>query len=130
MKIKFLSLLSATLIMGFTSCKEEHHDDTESPEISLSSPTNQQEFGLTDTIDIVGHISDSHDLHEMLIKLTRNEDGDTLLYFTPSVHALTEYHLDTFYVANESDHKHYTLQIIAWDHDNNADSLSYILHVE
>lgn len=130
MKIKFLSLLATVLVISFTSCEHGHDDDTENPEIVLTTPSDQQQFGLTDTIDIVGHITDNHDLHELLVKLTRNEDGDTLLYFTPTVHALTEYHLDTFYVANETDHKHYTLQIIAWDHENNADSLSYVLHVE
>lgn len=130
MKIKFLSLLATVLVISFTSCDHGHDDDAENPEIILTTPSDQQQFGLTDTIDIVGYITDNHDLHELIIKLTRNEDGDTLLYYTPTVHALSEYHLDTFYVANETDHKHYTLQIIAWDHENNADSLSYVLHIE
>ena len=130
MKIKFLSLLATVLVISFTSCDHGHDDDTENPEIVLTTPSDQQQFGLTDTIDIVGHITDKHDLHELLVKRTRSEDGYTLLYYTPAVHALSEYHLDTFYVANETDHKHYTLQIIAWDHENNADSLSYVLHVE
>jgi len=130
MKIKFLSLLTTALVISFTSCKDDHHDDHENPEISLTTPADQQQFGLTDTIYIIGHITDNHDLHELEVKLTRNEDGDTLLLFTPTVHALTEYHLDTFYVANETDHKHYTLQIKAWDHENNSETLSYELHVE
>lgn len=130
MNIKFLSLLATSIIFTFTACNEGHDNDTENPEIMLTTPTNQQQFGLTDTINIIGHITDNHDLHELLVKLTRNEDGDTLLYFTPNVHALSEYHLDTFYIANETDHKHYTLQLIAWDHKNNSDSLSYELHVE
>lgn len=115
MKIKFLSLLATALVISFTSCNQGHDDDTENPEIMLTAPTNLQQFGLTDTVHILGHISDNHDLHELQVKLTRNEDGDTLLSFTPSVHALTEYHLDTFYIANESSHKHYTLHITAWE---------------
>lgn len=130
MKIKFLSLLATALVINFASCKHGHDDDTEKPEIILTAPSNQQEFGLTDTIFITGHISDNNDLHELMVKLTRNEDGDTLLYFTPTVHALTEYHLDTFYIANESSHKHYTLNITAWDHENNSAEISYELHVE
>lgn len=131
MKNKLLILSLSAFIFTFTSCKDDHdHDDTGAPEITLSSPADQAEFGLNDTIHIHGNITDDHDLHELLVKLTRNGSGDTLLFFTPTVHALTEYHIDTFYVANETSHQHYTLQVIAWDHENNSDTLTYTLHVE
>jgi hypothetical protein len=67
-------------------------------------------------------------LHELEIKLTVEETGVTDFTFTPTVHDLESYHIDTFYIPTETSHVHFHLTIEAWDHDNNKAELDYTLH--
>lgn len=123
-------LLTLLLISCFYSCKHEHDEDVQHPVITLTSPSDQQLFHPGDTLFIKGNVTDNHDLHELIILLTRNEDGDTLLNFMPIIHGLKEYTIDTFHIVNETGHVHYTLSVTAYDHDNNSSNRTLGLHVD
>ena len=113
--------------MGFSSCNS---DDIEvlGPVITLTTPTDQQDFAIGDTIFIQGDITDNEGLHELMVMVYQEESGNTILDYTPTVHDMASFHIDTFVVPTDTVHVHYHLKIEAWDHDNNADSLNYTLH--
>ena len=127
MKIKFLLILTIVLIMGFSSCKT---DDIEvlGPVITLTTPTDQKDFEIGDTIFIHGDITDNEGLHELMVMVYQEESGNTILDYTPTVHDMASFHIDTFVLPTDTVNVHYHLKIEAWDHDNNADSLNYTLH--
>jgi hypothetical protein len=124
MKNKILSLLAATLVIGFTSCKTT---DDENPVITLSTPVSEQDFEIGDTIFIHGDITDNESLHEIEIKLTKQETGEIPFDFQKHLDA-ESYHIDTFYIPTDTIHIHYHLKVEAWDHDDNKAELEYTLH--
>lgn len=126
MKIKFISLLATALVISFTSCKHEQ-DDT-SPVITLSNPTDEQDFAIGDTIFIEGDVTDNEALHELMIMLSKEETGEVVMHLMPVVHEMPSYHIDTFFVPVDTSHIHFNLVIDAWDHDNNTTELNYTLH--
>ncbi len=116
----------AIISIAFVSCKPT---DDENPVITLSEPhINEQDYAVGDTVFIHGEVTDNEELHELEIKLTRQEGGEVLLDETPTVHAMQSYHIDTYYVPTDTTHFHYNLKIEAWDHDNNKAELAYTLH--
>ncbi len=127
MKIKFISLLATALVISFTSCNDGHDDET-GPLITLTEPTDEQDFAIGDTIFIHGEVTDNEALHELMVTLTKQETGDTVLNFMPTVHDMESFHIDTFYAPTDTIHIHYILKIEAWDHDNNSAELEYTLH--
>jgi len=121
-----LSIFILTIIsISIISCKKT---DDEKPVITLSTPVSEQDYAIGDTIFISGHVSDNEALHELEIRLTKEETGETPFTFTPTVHDLASYHIDTFYIPSDTVHIHYHLKIEAWDHDNNEAELEYTLH--
>lgn len=125
MKIKFLSIIATILVISFSSCKQT---DDEKPVISLSTPTDEQDFAIGDTIFIHGEVTDNDALHELTVVLSKQETGDVVINYTPTVHDMTSFHIDTFYVPADLVHIHYILKIEAEDHDNNSTELEYTLH--
>ncbi len=125
MKIKYF--LTIALLSGFSSCKT---DDIEvlGPVITLTTPADTQEYAIGDTIFIHGDITDNEGLHELMVMVYQVESGNTILDYTPTVHDMASFHIDTFVVPTDTVHVHYHLKIEAWDHDNNADSLNYTMH--
>lgn len=127
MKIKFISLLATALVISFTSCNDGHDDET-GPLITLTEPTDEQDFAIGDTIFIQGDVSDNEELHEFMMVLYKEESGDTVINYMPTVHEMPNFHIDTFFVPNDTIHIHFHLNMEAWDHDNNKTELQYTLH--
>jgi hypothetical protein len=115
-----LAIISSVII----SCKKT---DDENPVITLSEPYSEQEFAIGDTIFIKGDITDNESLHQIEVKLTKQETGETIFDLSEHPDAAA-YHLDTFYVSADSVHFHYHLIIEATDHDDNKAELEYTLH--
>lgn len=124
-KINSLSIIAITLVISFTSCTKK--DDT-APVISLSTPVDQQDFAIGDTIFIHGDVTDNEALHELMVSLTQEESGAVVLDYMPTVHDMPSFHIDTFFVPTDTVHVHFDLKVEAWDHDDNKSELNYTLH--
>ncbi len=127
MKNNILILFSTILTISISSCKKENPEE-QGPVITLTTPTDEQDFAIGDTIFIHGEVTDNEALHELMVTLTKQETGDTVLNFMPSVHDMESFHIDTFYAPTDTVHIHFQLKIEAWDHDNNKGELNYTLH--
>ncbi len=125
MKFKFLSLLAITFTILFSSCNNNENDG---PVITLTTPADEQDFEIGDTIFIEGTITDEEALHELMLVLYKQETGDTVVHYMPTVHDMESFSIDTFYVPDDTVHIHFHLNIEAWDHDNNKAQLEYTLH--
>ena len=127
MKTNLLLTLAITLTISITSCKTED-TDTNPPVITLTTPVSEQDYAIGDTIFIQGDVTDNEALHELMIMLHKQETGEVVMHYTPVVHDMESFHIDTFFVPTDAVHIHYHLKVEAWDHDNNKAELEYTLH--
>ena len=127
MKNNILILFATILTISISSCKKENPEE-QGPVITLTTPTDEQDFAIGDTIFIQGDVSDNEELHEFMMVLYKEESGDTVINYMPTVHEMPNFHIDTFFVPNDTIHIHFHLNMEAWDHDNNKTELQYTLH--
>jgi len=127
MKTNLLLTLAIILTISITSCKTED-TDTNPPVITLTTPVSEQDYAIGDTIFIQGDVTDNEALHELMIMLHKQETGEVVMHYTPVVHDMESFHIDTFFVPTDIVHIHYHLKVEAWDHDNNKAELEYTLH--
>lgn len=125
MKSKLFTLLASTLVITFSSCNKQ---DDEKPVITLSTPADEQDYEPGDTIFIEGTVTDNEALHEMVIQVIKEEGGDTVLYYTPTVHDTKSYTIDTMLIPSDTVHVHFHLKVEAWDHDDNSAEVLRTLH--
>lgn len=85
-------LIFSLLPVLFYACNKEEND-TQSPVVIVTNPTEGAYVKSGDTISIVGQISDE-ELHELHLDIVKQ--NDTTLYFEsqPTVHELQSYSLN------------------------------------
>ncbi len=127
MKNNILILFATILTISISSCKKENPEE-QGPVITLTTPTDEQDFAIGDTIFIEGDITDNEALHELMVMLSKEETGEVVMHWMPVVHEMPSFHIDTFYVPTDTSHIHFNLVIDAWDHDNNMTETNYTLH--
>ncbi|MFZ4545388.1 MAG: hypothetical protein ACOYOA_15150 [Saprospiraceae bacterium] len=114
------NILFFTLLLSIASCTKSHeHEGKTAPTISISSPTEGQEFISGAAILIKGTAADDAGLHEGTIVIVKSGDNAELFRKEPSVHDLLTYAIDytfTPIVTTATD-----MKIIAtfYDHDDN-----------
>ncbi|MFN0036054.1 MAG: hypothetical protein ACKVUS_13405 [Saprospiraceae bacterium] len=97
--MKFQTLLSIAALLALVSatpaCHDHHHDDSDdtvSPELTISAPTENQL--IEGAVQITLRASDETSLHEMHVKVTKDSDGSTVFENEPTVHDKTEFTFD------------------------------------
>lgn len=117
-------LLIFTLLPGFvlfSSCDDGHgHDENDgtTPVFNISLPTANQVYKAGDTIHIKGVLTDN-ELHELQIDILRNSDSSVLFHDAISLHSLSSYNIQKFWVASAADTTTATVVLKAWDHKPN-----------
>lgn len=95
---KYILVLTISVLVGFfSSCKHQPDPVPSAPVIIVNEP----ESGLYnngDTIFMQANLSDEDELHEAFICV--RDTVDTMFSFSPTVHALSSYDVDTFWVVS------------------------------
>lgn len=118
MKIKHLILLAtfASLLFTVNACKSEDEPDDNDPVLTITSPTDNESF--LGQIHIALNATDES-LHEMSIKVTRDDDGWIAFEAAPEVHDLTTFNYDTSFAATGvTGLTDMTLTVEVEDHDS------------
>lgn len=105
----FLLLVS----LVFNGCKGNDNDTT-TPVISLSEPTDNQVYTSGNVLRITGNLADNH-LHEMKISITNNAGGAELFSRSVSVHGQTSYTINETYTPSVTTVVNATLKVEAKD---------------
>lgn len=118
---KYLIILSSLTITLLYSCK---HDSTFvlAPEVNINAPLADSTYNNGDTIEVNVALYDGHGLHEADIYF-QTDGGDTLFSFSPSVHDMNTYNLDTtFILAGITLSQDAFLKVKAENHENGSTS--------
>ena len=123
--IQFLGL-AFLAISVFTSCKKEdddhqHDNDSTPPVVLISSPLASNTYNKGDTVRIFAKVSDAS-LHELLVRIENDSNRMEYFRYTPVVHDLTYYEVDTYWVNNVSSQVKASVIVTAEDHSSNVDS--------
>ncbi|MCB0521105.1 MAG: hypothetical protein H6577_26825 [Lewinellaceae bacterium] len=133
---KFLPMLTVLLAMViFQNCKDDEGDshepgeDTTAPVLSLTSPTNGQNFVNGDTIHIMGTVTDETALHEYVWSI-KDAGGATVHEATVSVHDKIEHDIHEMHVVSGvTAATTWTVTVHVEDHGENSDEESATLNV-
>lgn len=128
--IQTISVFSLILFVAFclNACKKK--DVNQAPTVTVTLPTEGQNFTSGGLLHIQATASDDKELHEMAVRLTR--DSDDSLYFSadPAVHELSSYTFDsTIIVPSVSSMANFTLSVEAMDHDNGDTKKTLTIHI-
>ncbi len=117
MKVKIQTVVAGfvvltALVFAVSSCSKK--TENQAPVITLSEPGDGESISITDSLHIMGTLTDDESLHEASI-LVIGSGGDTAFQEYPVVHDLATY---TFHYHFHPTHTgNYTLQVTAEDHD-------------
>ncbi len=131
--IQFLGL-ACLAISVFSSCNKEDDDhdhstsDTAKPVIEISSPVSMKVYNSGDTVRLFAKVSDAS-LHELLVRIKNDATGEEYFRYTPEVHDMNYYEVDTYWVSKVTDHTNATVIVAAEDHNSNVDSASVNIHI-
>lgn len=114
-----VAALSMPAVGTFTACHDHDHDenDTEAPVVTIESPA--EGASLSGEVHVHGLVTDAS-LHELSIKVTRDDNNAVLLEVAPEVHDLTEYDFDEHFTAGLLSETNATLVVTAEDHNSNV----------
>lgn len=131
--IQFLGLAFLALSV-FSSCKKEDDDhdhsgtDSTKPSITISSPVSMKVYNSGDTVRLFAKVSDAS-LHELLVRIKNDSTGEEYFRYTPVVHDLNYFEVDTYWVSKVTDHTNASVIVAAEDHHSNVDSASVKIHI-
>src|SRR5574343_744360 len=131
--IQFLGL-AFLAISVFSSCKKEDDDhdhstsDSTKPSIIISSPVSMKVYNSGDTVRLFAKVSDAS-LHELLVRIKNDSTGEEYFRYTPVVHDLNYFEVDTYWVSKVTDHTNASVIVAAEDHHSNVDSASVKIHI-
>jgi hypothetical protein len=121
-KLAFIALLAIAAI----ACKKE--EDSENPEITIFTPTTNQEFESADSVQLNFKVEDE-DLHEVGFTIVEEGTTDTLYYKAASHTHDSPYVLNKKYFISVDAHTDATLIVNAEDHNGNKASKSVNFHI-
>jgi hypothetical protein len=127
MKIQIILIVACLTVVACDKMKK----DKVSPEVTITSPTIGYSVADSTTISIGGSMSDEGELHEALVKITRDSDGVVLFSTAPTVGELTSYTLNESYVSPAvSVSTNVTLTVTAVDHTPNTTTktVAFVIH--
>lgn len=123
------NLLSLLVILASCSGHSGHNDDVISPVITITSPTNEIILNNTQTLKIIGSITDDIGLHEAEIKISKG--STTLSTFKPEVLNLTDYQIrQDLSIAGVKSGDILTFRVEALDHNDNSALIDISLTVK
>ena len=125
--MKQLLLIATVCIAIFTSCKDDNNDNALKPTVTITSPGNDADFKLIDTVNIVADISHTEDLHTYKVSIIKEETGSATILMDEHEHEKNVTVNTNFYL-NESNHAHYYIIVSAEDHDGNAGADTVYIH--
>lgn len=123
---KTILVLLAIASFSLHSCEKHEHDDDANdhsvPVLILTSSIAGQTFNSGDTVWINGTLTDNS-LHECYISIKNSKDS-LLFEYTPAVHDLTSYDINTFWKSSATVNTNATIAVTAQDHNNNKATAS------
>ncbi len=105
-----LSLASAILFFSFTSFNKHE------VKYEINNPTDKKIYGLGDTIFIKGKVSANDHLHNVNIKITRDDNQTELFYKNIHTHSNSE-NINLYYVNYLRENVGLTVKISTSGHD-------------
>ena len=130
----FITLLSLFVI--FSACKKDDKNtpNAENPTVHFHHPSSSDMPAPGDTVSIEAHATDNNHIQRIRVTITpenTNMFPDFVSYDLYPFNPTTDYHLDTFFVANlhSGTMSNYTIDIEAYDEQNNMGSASVTFHV-
>ncbi|MEE2953757.1 MAG: hypothetical protein VX347_01125 [Bacteroidota bacterium] len=134
MKKIYLAFLSLFIISS--ACKKEVNNsenlnNSENPTVHFHHPSSSDMPAPGDTVSIIADITDNNHIHKIFWSITPDNNNigvEDSMFFNATT---TEYHLDTFFIANlhSGMMANYTITISAYDDQNNMGSASVTFHV-
>ncbi len=126
----FIFLSSIILALMFVSgCKKDKDShDAEKPQITITNPAHDSNYGYADTIFIKANITHSENLHTYTVSARQEEDNSVTVIEDEHSHEKS-IDIDTWFFPNVSHHKHYYIIVEAKDHDGIFNRDSVLVHI-
>lgn len=113
-------LLFVLIILGVSlSACHKNHDDTTSPTLIITAPTDNASVKIGTDVKITGTASDNLTMHEMSIKITQDTDNKELFSAAPTVHEKVTYDINETWKPNVTAETNVTLTVTVIDHSDN-----------
>lgn len=124
--LKILPALLAFIALTISCSKE---NDTEAPQISIISPLATDVYVVGDTINIQVQITENDELHHIEADMFRNV---TQKVWSRNAHSHEKiYNINDAYIVQEADTQStFKLQVLADDHNGNANTVSVEFEIE
>jgi len=131
MKKNAVLLLSSILLFSLVmmnACKKDDHDHGNEATITISSPTEGQQFHNGETVTIKATLTGTESLHGWKIEIRKKSDGTVLFSEDEHDHATT-FTLEKTWTNNLTEHTDLILEVFAQlDHDGLATSKTVNFH--